>query len=294
MNIQSILIDGNLLWDVLLARDASMESMGFIWKLISSGGLKGYVTDVAVDEIWRNAYLLKGEEVADQLVSLLLKVLECKPVERSTMQNARSLNLRSSAAVNVLCGLELQVDGILTSNPLDFGQSEFQGMSILTPDLFIFKHLERSFGDLSVNQTSFAVTGDADNELVAVGGRQYGQSVLCLEQLEVCGGVKEPSATVVVQTAESETLRATATGDGPIDAAYKAIKKSFDQCAVPEHQLVYTSTQATTADSEVSVMILLQAGDSLFPGRGFHTDIVWAYVLAYIDAIDYMLSCVPK
>ncbi|MEO1353554.1 MAG: alpha-isopropylmalate synthase regulatory domain-containing protein [Cyanobacteria bacterium J06635_15] len=294
MNIQSILVDGNLLWDVLLKRYGSMESMGFIWKLISLGGLKGYVTDVSIEEIWRNAYRLKGREIADKLVYSLLKVLECIPVERSVIRKACSLNLRFAAAVNVLCGLELQVDGILTSNPLDFCQSEFQGMSILTPDLFIFKHLERSFGDLSVNKTSCAVTREEDRVLVAAGGRQYGQSVWCLEQLKVCCGVKEPSATVVVQTAESETLRATATGNGPIDAAYKAIKKSFEQCAVPEHQLVYTSTQATTADSEVSVMILLQAGDSLFPGRGFHTDTVWAYVLAYIDAVDYMICCLPR
>lgn len=292
--IQSILIDENLLWDVLLERYASMESMGFIWNLITSGCLKGYITDVAFDEIWRNAYLLKGEEVADQLVSSLSKVLECKPVERSTMQSARSLNLRFSAAVKVLCGLELQVDGILTSNPLDFCQSEFSGMSIFTPDLFIFKHLERKSGDMSADGGHHAVTSDSGSVLLTAGGRLNGQSVWGLEQLEVCCGVKEPSATVVVQTAEAETLRATATGNGPIDAAYKAIKKSFEQCAVPDHQLVYTATQATTADSEVSVTILLQAGDTLFPGRGFHTDIVWAYVYAYIDAVDYMLCHFSK
>ena len=294
MRHHSVLIDENLLWDVLLERYAAMQSMEFVWNLITSGGIKGYITDIALDEIWRNAYLLKGEEVADQLVSSLSKALECKSVEPSVMQRARSLNLRFSAAVKVICGLELQVDGILTSNPLDFCQSEFPEISAFTPDLFIFKHLERSFGDISGDETHHAVTGDSDSVLVVAGGRLHSQSVWCLEQLEVCCGVKEPTATVVVKMAAAETLQATATGNGPIDAAHKAIKKSFEQCDVPEHQLVYTATQATTADSEVSVMILLQAGDSLFPGRGFHTDTVWAHVLAYIDAVDYMFRCLSR
>lgn len=294
MRIQSFLIDRDLLWDVLLERYSDMESMRFVWKLISLQYLKGYVTDVAVDEIWRNAYLLKGEETADQLVFLLSKFLECQPVDQAVMMNARSINLRFSTAVKVLCGLDLGVDGILTSNPLDFWQSGFQGISIFTPGWLVVNHLERSFGGMSTCGTYRAVTGDADSLVVVSGGSSCGKLAWRLEQLEVCCGDKEPRATVVMQTPAAETLRAMAMGNGPIDAAYKAVKKSFDQCAVPDHQLVHTSTQATTADSEVSVMILLQAGNSLFPGRGFHTDTVRAYVYAYIDAVDYMLRCLPR
>ena len=294
MTIRSVLIDEELIFDVLLERYSDMENMRFVWNLIASKCLKGYVTDVAVDKIWRDAYLLQDEETADRLVSLLLKVLECKPVEQAVMRNACSLNLRFSTAVKVLCGLDLGVDGILTSNPLDFWQSEFQGISIFTPGWLVVNHLERSFGGMPTHGTYRAVTGDVDSLVVVSGGSPCGKSAWRLEQLEVCCGDEEPRATVVMQTPAAETLRATATGNGPIDAAYKAVKKSFDQCSVPDHQLVHTSTQATTADSEVAVMILLQVGDSLFPGRGVHTDTVRAYVYAYIDAVDYMLRCLPR
>ena len=117
-------------------------------------------------------------------------------------------------------------------------------------------------------------------------------STCCLKSIKVCCGGKEPRASVVIQTSSGEELREVAKGNGPIDAAYKAMNNALSQrFVVPRHELVYTNTQATTSDSEVSVTILLQSGNSLFPGRGFHTDTIRAYADAYIDALGYLLRC---
>lgn len=294
MGVRSVLIDENLLWDVLLKKYSAMESMEFVWKLIVSGHIKGYITDIAIDNIWHKICRLKDVKVAFQLVLSLLQVLEYRPVERTVMRKACALNLRYSAAIQVLCGLDWQVDGILTSNPLDFCQSGLEGVSVFTPGWLVVNHLECSFeGEraISARQECETITVDGNSLVVVSHESLCGTSAWRLEQLKVCCGGREPRATVVMQTPAEERVRATATGNGPIDAAYKAVKNFFDQCDVPNHRLVYTATQATTADSEVSVTILLQAGDSLFPGRGSHTDTVRAYVYAYIDAVDYMLQC---
>ena len=297
MRVQnSLIIDENLLLDVLLDRSSSTESVEFIWKLISLGYLKGYVTDIAIEKVWYVVHCLKGQEIADKLVRLLLRVVEFRYVERTTVIRASSLNLKFSAAIQVLCALDWKVEGILTSSPLDFCQSGFEEISIFTPGGFVVNHLERSFEEkraICNRRVCEAVPADVDSVVVVSNGSLCGTSAWRLERLKVCCGGKEPRATVVMQTPAGEILRATAMGNGPIDAAYKAVKNALAQCSVPEHHLVYTATQATTADSEVSVTILLQTGDSLFPGRGFHTDTVRAYVYAYIDAIDYMLRCNP-
>jgi len=295
MRVQSVLIDGNLLWDVLLERYSGMESMEFVWKQISLGHIKGYVTDIAIEDIWRDACrLTQDRKVADKLVCLLLNVLECRPVERTTMRKASALNLRFSAAVQVLCGLDWQVDGVLTSNPLDFCLARDEEISVFTPGWLVVNHLKRSLEDArTLAEAPKAETDDeVSRDLVVVSNRSLSNtSAWRLEQLDVSCGDEEPNATVVMQTPAGNILRAAATGNGPIDAAYKAIKKFFDECGVPDHRLVHTDTQATTADSAVSVTILLQVRDSLFPGRGFHTDTVRAYVYAYIDAIEYMRQC---
>ncbi|NEQ32741.1 MAG: hypothetical protein F6K04_17340 [Leptolyngbya sp. SIO4C5] len=297
MRIKSVLIDENLLWDVLLEKYSAMESMEFVWEQILLRNIRGCVTDIAIEDIWRKTFLMnQDQERTEQLVSKLLKVLECRLVGQMIVREACSLNLRFSAAIQVLCGLDWNVDGILTSTPLDFCHAELENISIFTPGWLVVNHLENSFGDKSkYPATDTEVSQNSFGDVVLVpSGNLSGTSAWRLEQLTVCCGDKESKATVVIQTPTAGILQETATGNGPIDAAYKAIKRSLDKCGVPNHRLVYTATQATTADSAVSVTILLQVGDSLFPGRGFHTDTVRAYVYAYIDAIDYMLCCSVK
>lgn len=41
----------------------------------------------------------------------------------------------------------------------------------------------------------------------------------------------------------------------------------------------------------VGSRLLRQAGDSLYLGQGFHTDVILAAVYAYMDALSYLAYC---
>ena len=75
MRIKSVLIDENLLWDVLLEKYSAMESMEFVWEQILLRNIRGCVTDIAIEDIWRKAFLMnQDQERTEQLVSKLLMV----------------------------------------------------------------------------------------------------------------------------------------------------------------------------------------------------------------------------
>ena len=79
-----------------------------------------------------------------------------------------------------------------------------------------------------------------------------------------------------------------AIGDGPIDAAYKAIEKIVK---APEHTLddyaIHSITEGNDALGEVIVRI--KCGDKTITGRGLSTDIIEASLLAYINGLNKII-----
>lgn len=76
-------------------------------------------------------------------------------------------------------------------------------------------------------------------------------------------------------------------GDGPIDAAFKAI----DKITKPEEHTfdIYTINSISEGkDTLGDVKIKLQAGDRTYTGRGLSTDIIEASIIAYINAVNKM------
>ena len=75
-----------------------------------------------------------------------------------------------------------------------------------------------------------------------------------------------------------------ATGDGPVDAACKAIS---DITGKPAKLLSYNVRAITgSLDAQGDVTINLDVGGWNFLGRGISTDIVEASVKAYLNAIN--------
>jgi 2-isopropylmalate synthase len=98
-----------------------------------------------------------------------------------------------------------------------------------------------------------------------------------------------PTATVRLRHVNGEERTATATGTGPVDAAYSAI----NQIVQAPNELLEFSIQAVTegidAMAEVTVRIRGQEGD-VFTGRGSATDIVVASAKAYVQAVNKLLD----
>ncbi len=96
----------------------------------------------------------------------------------------------------------------------------------------------------------------------------------------------EPSATVEI-IRDGKSMKATSTGDGPVDAAYKVIQ----QLTQVQAHLVNYNLQAVTqgTDSQGVVVVTLEEDGLNVTGRGSNTDVVVASAIAYLNAINRLI-----
>ena len=83
---------------------------------------------------------------------------------------------------------------------------------------------------------------------------------------------------------ENGTLHGVATGDGPIDSAFKAI----ETCIGHHYELDDFQIQAVTEGKEAlgSALVRLRSSGRLYSGNGISTDICGASIRAYINALN--------
>ncbi|RMF85038.1 MAG: 2-isopropylmalate synthase [Nitrospirae bacterium] len=116
-----------------------------------------------------------------------------------------------------------------------------------------------------------------------------------LRSLEAHSGSElHPRATVEVEV-EGELKRVTAEGDGPVDAALRAIKEAVGTDTVLEAYVVKAITGGTDAQGEVTVKIAEPHPPDRMPervisGQGASTDIIIASANAYVNALNRMES----
>ena len=109
-----------------------------------------------------------------------------------------------------------------------------------------------------------------------------------LDYLHVTSGTGTiPTATVKISSKDA-SMQAAACGDGPIDAAYEAIRDALDISPVLEKYSIRAVTGGKEALGEAAVNI--SQGSRTFTGRGVSTDIIEASAKAYIDAINRMAA----
>jgi len=92
-----------------------------------------------------------------------------------------------------------------------------------------------------------------------------------------------PHATVKMKVGEQEFIDS-ASGDGMVDACYKAIAKIAGLEPKLERYSVKSITGGTDAQGEVTC--LLRENGTSVNGQGSHTDIIMASALAYVNALN--------
>jgi len=100
-----------------------------------------------------------------------------------------------------------------------------------------------------------------------------------------------PTASVRIKT-KDEVKQADACGDGPVDAAYEAIREATGQSPKLENYSIRAVTAGKEALGEATVRIT--ENGRTYIGRGISTDIIEASARAYIDAINRMVSTKDK
>jgi 2-isopropylmalate synthase len=111
-----------------------------------------------------------------------------------------------------------------------------------------------------------------------------GEKSLKLELLQVtCGKSAIPVATVGLKI-NGEVHTSTASGNGPIDAAFTAVKHLISKTVHLEEFLIQAITRGSDDLGKVHVQVEHQ--EKIYYGFGTNTDIITASVEAFIDAIS--------
>jgi len=125
-----------------------------------------------------------------------------------------------------------------------------------------------------------------DEDIEAILGEQVVKipKVIELEYFLVsCGNQSIATSTVRVKK-ENKVVEEASTGDGPIDATYKAIDRA---CGI-SCKLVDYSIKAVSGgkDAMGEVVVKVERDGRIFTGRGLSTDIIEASALAYVNALN--------
>lgn len=129
----------------------------------------------------------------------------------------------------------------------------------------------------------------SDSDLYVIAGvtQDKFKQKLHLKYLQVvCGKNAIPMATVKLLI-DGEECVATSSGNGPVDAAFKAVKTLIHRKVNLEEYLVQAVTKGT--DDVGKVHIQIENKGNIYYGFSANTDIVTASVEAYVNAISKII-----
>jgi 2-isopropylmalate synthase len=127
-----------------------------------------------------------------------------------------------------------------------------------------------------------------DEDIVALIDDEVGRAndTIRLESLEIQCGTRQATAALALLV-DGETRTCTEAGDGPVDAAFRCIKRLFPTEARLKHYQVHAVTGGTDAQAEVTVR--LEESGRTVNGQGADTDTIVASVKAYLHALNKLL-----
>ena len=112
--------------------------------------------------------------------------------------------------------------------------------------------------------------------------------VIKLVSLRVCSETGEtPNATITLNI-NGEEKQAQSTGDGPVDACFKAIEKLTNTGV--SLQLYSVNAITTGTDSQGEVTVRVEKDGHVVNGQGADTDIVIASAKSYINALNKVVT----
>ncbi|MCC5976243.1 MAG: 2-isopropylmalate synthase, partial [Rubellimicrobium sp.] len=123
-----------------------------------------------------------------------------------------------------------------------------------------------------------------DDDLIAlVRQNDAAEDRIRLRHLRVVCGTEGPQTAELTLEIDGTEARTTATGDGPVDATFKAIKQLFPTQARLQIYQVHAVTEGTDAQATVSVR--LEEDGRIATGQSADTDTVVASAKAYVNAL---------
>ena len=112
-------------------------------------------------------------------------------------------------------------------------------------------------------------------------------NVINLKSLKVFAGTGEPQKADMTLEIYGEIKKATETGDGPVDAIFRCIKKLYPHEVKLQLYQVHAVTEGTDAQATVSVRIEEKGKTTV--GQAADTDTLVASANAYLNALNKMI-----
>jgi len=129
-----------------------------------------------------------------------------------------------------------------------------------------------------------------DDDLVALmqdQGTSAAHDTLQLRRLRVVCGTDGPQEAELTLSIEGDDHSIDATGDGPVDATFKAVKTLFQTQA--RLQLYQVSAVTEGTDAQATVSVRLEEDGRIATGQSADTDTVVASAKAYVNALNRLL-----
>lgn len=127
-----------------------------------------------------------------------------------------------------------------------------------------------------------------EDDLVALMQDQSeGEQRLRVERLRVVCGTEGPQTAALTLVVDGEARSVEATGDGPIDATFNAVKKACPHGATLELYQVHAVTGGT--DAQGTVTVRLEEAGRIASAQASDTDTVVASAKAYVAALARLL-----
>jgi 2-isopropylmalate synthase len=156
------------------------------------------------------------------------------------------------------------------------------------------KAVDQVFQDFKVLADKKKDIYDADIEALVVHGQILAQGGRAweMEALSTTSGTGTlPVASIALRHAGGERMCDAATGDGPVDAVYRAIEKITGiGVKLRDYQIVSVST-GEDAQGEVSIEVEHPTG--VYRGRALSTDIVEGSARAFLDVVNRIALKIP-
>ncbi|MEL6641034.1 MAG: 2-isopropylmalate synthase, partial [Pseudomonadota bacterium] len=127
-----------------------------------------------------------------------------------------------------------------------------------------------------------------DDDLIALIQQNSAmEDSLKLVSLRVACGTEGPQEADMVMEIDGKTVETKATGDGPVDASFNAVKALFQHSARLQVYQVNAVTEGTDAQATVSVR--MEENGKIATGTSADTDTVVASAKAYINALNRLI-----
>jgi 2-isopropylmalate synthase len=146
------------------------------------------------------------------------------------------------------------------------------------------QEIDEAFARFKVLADKKKVVSDSDLDALIAMKHEPANQQYKLDNFVINSGSKITSTATISLKVDDKIIEQVSGGDGPVDAAYKAIDSIIDKTIQLDDYSLHAVTEGEDALGEA--IVKLSYNDKKVVGRGVSTDIIEASILAYLNGVN--------